>query len=267
MNTPNFDIELTFSDAIKYADLDTVKKCLSAGEIKLTSKSIHEFIYEHDYTRYHYYDRRQYENERELIFELLLKHAFTLIVTDMPAMEKILTNINYIELIIKYGYNDSYSGSIEVFKKIIGTWSSIYSDRHKFMIYSLLDNGFKKHIPVVLVHFIMYGHTNYLLDEKFDANFYSILYDVYQHILTEKNYRINRICYVASSNFRCANIHFFLDNVYKIKMLGQPIIKYFLIGLIQWDTFVVPKDIYVYIFRIYMETDHVMTDHMQKFLK
>src|SRR5579863_3063491 len=117
LNKSNFTLELTFNDAIKFMDLPLVKKCLSAGVV-VTSGSIHVFI---NHIWHGYFDKikyEQYESDKEILFELLLQHAFVLIVTDMYVMEKIIAKINYMELIIKYGYNDSYTGSVEIFKKI-----------------------------------------------------------------------------------------------------------------------------------------------------
>ena len=248
LNTPDpsENLELVLINAIKHIDSSMVEQCLSAGAT-ITPKVIHEFI--QDYVSFPY-DYR----DRNIIFELLLIYESTLFFNDVTYMTQISTNRPFIKLIIKYGYDDSYPGSIEIFKRLIDHWYWLTDYDYSSIMYSFLDNGFKNHIQSVLVYCITNSNVACLQAFlEYGANFYSILYDVYQSVLVKINSR-------TSLN----TMQFFLDNVYKIEMLGQPIFKYFLIGLIQWDTFVVPKDIYVHIFRLYMETDYAMTNHIQK---
>ena len=66
------------------------------------------------------------------------------------------------------------------------------------------------------------------------------------------------------------NICFVLDNIYKIEMLGEPILKYFLIKSVQigsiYFKYVIPKEIFVYVMQLYMELDYKCTDDITNLL-
>ena len=271
---PNENIESSLNDAIHSNDLSLVKKCLLSGEIKLTSEFIHNFI--PDIEMISFLDNclkldslkyKQYKDNKELIFEILLKHGFILIVNDIPFMKKLISSGNtyYIDLLIRHGYNGTYPGSIEIFKKIINTGRLSYqskSDSNKLLsaIRSLLDNGFNKHIQSVLMYCIIHGNVIYLqLLLDYGANFYSILHDVHHYAFELDNIFKIKDHYPLLRPLILDNINFFLDNSYKIEMLGQPIFKFFLIKSIPWRwRYVVPLDICVHILRLYMETDYVI---------
>ncbi len=62
-------------------------------------------------------------------------------------------------------------------------------------------------------------------------------------------------------------VKFVLENMYKIEMLAEPVLKYFLIGLIRFKfPFDVPKEIFVYILQLYMKLDYEYTDSLKKLL-
>lgn len=262
-------IDYAFRLAMKRCDLDIIEQCLIAG-ICVTSKSIKRFEKSRESNREQFENGDYYEEELadgiikagmikhrkiiEKIFELLLKNRFDTITNNVGFMSRcVLWNDDYyIQSIIGLGYNGNHITSPELLLKIIEDDEyEKYCDNTRI----LLDNGLWQHMQLLLMRCVELGRKKYLdLFILCGANCYSVLNDLSAYVS-----RLER-CPRRVIN----TINIALKNMYDIKMLHEPIFKYFLIKSISYN---IPIEIAVYIIGWYMLFDYVRSDSIKENLR
>lgn len=180
------------------------------------------------------------------IFKLLLKYGFQIIANnhDFIEMSVMHSNAYFIQNIIKAGYNGSFDNSVHIFNIVVKTRGVCPQ-----ILSILLANGFDRHIQTVLMNCIKadsYKHLPLLLSHR--ANFYSILTEV--------------CAYISMLAKPSDSIKFAFEHMFKICMLDEPVLKYFLVRSVRFDIFLnIPTEICVYIFQLFMEIDYALINY------
>ena len=240
-------INYALNKAISGHDSNMMEKCFSAGAC-VTQRSIKTFKSNMLYLDNEFRSASKC-GERAKIFELLLKYGFDVITNNISFIVDCVRYRDkyYIQSIINAGFNSDHTQSVEILKKIICLyWKNEDGEDEQLKI--LLNNGFCRHIQPLLMYCITESDRHYLsLFIEYGANCYSLLSDL--HILSQQslNSRIRK------------NIRFVLTNIFEIGLLKEPIHKYFLIKLVQYDIFI-PTEIPICIFQCYMLLDYEHKD-------
>ena len=252
-------IDYALNKAISDANLDIVERCLSSGT-SVTLQIIEKCKPEKKY--YIDSDSEDEDNDgdtrRKKIFKLLLEHNPELIINDVNfIIESVLYHDkDYIQAIVDAGFNGDHNQSAEILKKIISSGSHLENmDADKLKI--LLSNRFCQHIQPLLMYCITDSDERYLSSFiKHGANCYAVLHDLHTYI---SSYGL--INYPMGDN-----IKLFLRNVYNIKMLTEPIFKYFLIKSVNHDVYI-PIELFVGIFEWYVSLDYKYINDIEIILK
>src|SRR5579863_2996727 len=245
-------IKYAFDIAIKKSDMVMIDKCLSEGMI-VTSKTIDslrkiilididELESDDDYEQIPIYVMK-----RRKIFEFLVKNHFENVTDNINFMLMCVMHSDpfYIKSIIDLGYNGNHPKASELLKRII------FDDPDPNCLKILLDNGFRRHIQSLLMFCVEQGEQECLsLFITYGANCYSILHDLHIHVSLQLSCRKSM----------CDSIYFVLENMYHIKMLREPVCKYFLIKSINYC---VPIEIFVYVLKLYMSLDYECSDDIR----
>src|SRR5579863_6375186 len=208
-------INCAFNTSITNYDMDMIEICLSEGAI-ITLESI---INLQGIISFRYVipiDPDRIGKCKKIFESILLKNGFEIMIDNTEFMYTCVMHDDeyFIKSIIELGYNGNHANASEVFKCVIS--DDVPLDHLK----RLLDIGFGQYVQSSLMCCVTYGDVECLsLFIEYGANFYSILHELHAYVLLNQSQLWCRI----------DNINFVLCNMYKIEMLHEPILKYFLI--------------------------------------
>lgn len=234
--------KLNLLDVLNYAlvsaihnnDVFMTKQCFLEGAI-LTQDLLSDYFPTYMDIYSQFYRREAYYANTEL-FDILLKYGANAIMNNLMFIIRCPSNPYYVTSIIRAGYGTHHPSSSNLFAQAIAR------DMQMKNLQILLDNGFDKYIQPNLMNCIKHERYAMLaLFQTYGANFYRILHDIENLILSE-----------TPNHNKLFAIQFVMM---KMDIVSEPVIKYFLIKLTVLHL-VIPIEIFVYIFKLYIEIDN-----------